>query len=118
MTLYCKHCGVSEDSIVKCINAVEHYFEERPKNEQVEERVSISSELERLRDNNELALQLCALLVEVKEKVSGPELSGDSCEEKAPAPNSLISTFTKRNDDMRESLEHAISTARQINDSI
>lgn len=81
-------------------------------------QTTISSELERLRDNNELVLQLCALLVEMKEKVSGPELSGESCEEKAPAPNSLISTFTKRNDDMRESLEHAISTARQINDSI
>lgn len=82
------------------------------------EKNTISSELERLRESNELALQLCELLVEVKEKVMGPELSGESCEEKAPVPNSVIRMLTMRNDDMRSSLEHAISTARQINDSI
>lgn len=81
-------------------------------------QTTISSELERLRESNELALQLCELLVEVKERVMGPELSGESCEEKAPAPNSVIRMLTMRNDDMRSSLEHAISTARQINDSI
>lgn len=82
------------------------------------ERNTISSELERLRESNELAIQLCELLVEVKEKVMGPELSGGSCEEKSPVPNSVIHMLTTRNDGMRESLEHAISTARQINDSI
>lgn len=82
------------------------------------ERNTISSELERLRESNELALQLCELLVEVKEKVSGPELSGESCEEKGPVPNSVIHMLTMRNDSMRESLELAISTARQINNSI
>lgn len=79
-------------------------------------QATISSELEKLRDNNELALQLCALLIEMKEKVSGPELNGQTPEEKAPEPNSIVSTFTKRNEDMRDSLERAISTARQIND--
>lgn len=80
---------------------------------------TISSELDKMSDNNELAIQLNMLISEINEKISGNGYGeSDSGEVAAPVPDSIISTMKARNNCMKEHLEEAISTARQINDSI
>lgn len=83
------------------------------------EKNTISSELGKMSDNNELAIQLNMLIAEINEKISGNSYGeSDSGDVAASAPDSIISTMKARNSCMKEHLEEAISTARQINDSI